>query len=158
MSRDEPSREDTSSDLGRPEDLAQDLLTKVVCDTCAITRTGSDHASWKAAQILADAWTPALADAYRMGFVAGRASGRRAAERELQRDWSAMVAEVKPVLAAPTQDELRRLRDVEADGHTPCRNRCGSCSRCIHAEAWRNRGGRDYLGVRGEAIRRGDAR
>jgi|SRR5215469_5599532 len=52
------------------------------------------------------------------------------------------------VLRWPRWDELQGRRELD---HEPCCRRCNNCSRCIHAEAWRKRGGRPYLGVQREA-------
>jgi hypothetical protein len=44
----------------------------------------------------------------------------------------------------PRYAELVERRRVP---HEPCGARCGRCSRCIHAEAWRQRGGRPFEGL-----------
>lgn len=58
----------------------------------------------------------------------------------------------------PRYSELEERRRLD---HEPCsvgRHRDCGCSKCIHAEAWRARGGRPYLGVRREAeLRRAGA-
>jgi hypothetical protein len=54
------------------------------------------------------------------------------------------------VWRSPTYAQLEAQRVIT---HEPCRVRScrGGCSRCIHAAAWRKRGGRPYLGVQREA-------
>jgi hypothetical protein len=49
----------------------------------------------------------------------------------------------------PRYAELEKRRQPD---HQPCGSRCDSCSCCIHAQAWRSRGGRPYLGVAAEAV------
>lgn len=47
----------------------------------------------------------------------------------------------------PRHAEIEQRRTVD---HEPCAQRCGRCSRCIHAGAWQRRGGRDFRGLDGE--------
>jgi hypothetical protein len=56
----------------------------------------------------------------------------------------------RQVWKSPTYAVLEAQREAT---HEPCRllSCQGRCSRCIHAAAWRKRGGRPYRGVQREA-------
>jgi hypothetical protein len=87
-----------------------------------------------------------------LGWRVGFARGYRQSELDTAADWHEMWRKTRTLLDRPTQAELRRRREP-VNEPTPCRRRnCGGrCARCIHTYAWRKRGGRPYLGVRGEA-------
>lgn len=110
---------------------------------------GPDDPRWRAVELLADAWGPALRRSHDMGHAAGFEAGRWWAEREMAQAWSKAIRPIVATLRYPTQDELRIVRDTSAP--TPCTATCGLCSRCIRAavvvdkiERW---GATDYPGT-----------
>lgn len=94
----------------------------------------------------------AFARGFEVGVNAGLAVG-------YQQGWDAHVNYVQQrlgltmaVLDEPTRDELAKARAVD---HKQCPSRCRArgrpeCSRCIHAWAYYERGGRDYFGMETE--------
>jgi hypothetical protein len=75
-------------------------------------------------------------------YWAGYAAGHRAAEDEIAAAWHEMWLSTRAVLDQPTRVELERRRRPP---RTPCRTRCGRCSRCIYVAAYRRRHG-EYRG------------
>jgi hypothetical protein len=61
---------------------------------------------WRAIEQLADAWGPALANSYQLGYAAGYARGHWDAEHEMAEAWRAVAKPIREVLAQPTRDEL----------------------------------------------------
>lgn len=138
--------DESETEAADGEELAKSLSTMVL--TAVETYSGPDDPGWRAAEVLSETWSPALGASYQLGYARGHAAGQREAEREMQVAWSAAVRTVKPVLAQPTREELDRRR---GEHHDACPRRCGSCSACICAAAWRSRGGRPFLGRAAEA-------
>lgn len=103
-----------------------------------------------AAEMLADAWGPALARSYRLGYGDGYDAGFRAAELEMEQAWSRVAAEVRAGASGRTHAQL--IAERTRHDHEPCPTGCGRCSTCTHAEAWRRRGGRPFMGVRAERL------
>lgn len=72
--------------------------------------TGLDDPRFRAAELLAEAWAPALARAQRLGYEAGYAAGYRAAEDEMREAWAQMRRKITATLAQPTCEELAARR------------------------------------------------
>ncbi|MGN6607781.1 MAG: hypothetical protein ACTHMS_12340 [Jatrophihabitans sp.] len=78
-----------------------------------------------------------------IAYAAGLADGRTSVYADLEaagRSGAATAA--RTVWRQRPWDEIRATHEVD---HKPCQRRCGSCSRCVHAAAWKARGGRPYL-------------
>jgi hypothetical protein len=84
-----------------------------------------------------------------LGWHLGHIDGRAEVYREIGRAGDDIRVGGLPLLRQPSYLELQRRREVVS--HEPCRSRCDRCSQCVHAAAWRQRGGRPYAGVRREA-------
>jgi hypothetical protein len=76
--------------------------------------TGLDDPRWRAAEMIADAWQPALAHSYEMGRQDGYAAGYAEAERDMAARWHSMWTKTRKVLRRPTFAELQRRRGEAA--------------------------------------------
>jgi hypothetical protein len=104
-----------------------------------MTQAAADLKSASTVQLTADflAWHAALYFDIGAEYMARQILSMNEEIRELARQtWK-----------SPTYALLEAQREAT---HEPCRllSCQGRCSRCIHAAAWRKRGGRPYLGVR----------
>lgn len=109
--------------------------------------TADDDSYGRAAQLLADAWGPALAAAQCLGYERGYARGHADAESAMAISWAELVRQVRDGARCPSAKDLERRRQPD---HEPCGRRCGRCSRCIHSLSYWQRGGRDFLGTAAE--------
>jgi hypothetical protein len=76
--------------------------------------TGLADPRWRAVELLADAWGPALDRSYRLGYGNGFDAGRWDAEHKMAESWHRVWLRVKATLDQPTRDELARLRGESA--------------------------------------------
>jgi len=97
------------------EDLTRALLTTIperdtgdAVDTDEFT--GPEDPRWRAAELLADAWGPALERSYHLGYASGYDAGRWSAEHEMAEAWAQMASKITATLAQPTHDELQARR------------------------------------------------
>ncbi len=72
--------------------------------------TGPDDPRFKALEIIADAWQPALAAAQNLGYRSGYAAGCWDTESEAAEQWRRMLGPIQATLRQPTYAELARRR------------------------------------------------
>lgn len=70
--------------------------------------TSIDDPLFRAASLLADAWQPALARSYRLGYDNGYAAGFYEAEQDMAASWAAAAAPIRDTLKQPTMNELKQ--------------------------------------------------
>jgi hypothetical protein len=87
-------------------------------------------------------------DLFDMGLRLGLAYGRRAGivqgREDEDAEWQAHMGVLRDVVTQPRQAELEAARQFTPG--EPCYRKCRRCSRCVHALAYWQRGGRDYPG------------
>lgn len=83
-------------------------------DGLLATCTGPDDPRFRAAEMLADAWQPALATAERIGYGNGYAAGYWAAEQEMGEAWANVARGLKSFWQK--SDEADRYRREAASG------------------------------------------
>jgi hypothetical protein len=71
---------------------------------------GQDDLRWRAAELLADAWGPALDKSFHLGRSVGYDTGRWDADHEMADAWAQMASKITATLAQPTYDELQARR------------------------------------------------
>ncbi len=81
-------------------------------------------------------WKAASEEFFQHGWEVGY--GR--AHAEMDEWWAILGARVRAMAKVPTMDE-RFAMDREYAAGVPCRSACGSCSRCIRADAFERHGG-----------------
>jgi hypothetical protein len=88
----------------------------------------------RAAELLADAWAPALERSHRLGWETGYRRGYQDGKREEHDGWMSALGACRRTMRQPTHAELvaRRLADSKCI--------CDRCSACIRrAQIARNR-------------------
>ena len=70
--------------------------------------------SWRAVQILADAWGPALARSYRLGYQNGFRAGVVAGRAEEADAWQKIMGVWRQTVKRPSFAELKRRRGEAA--------------------------------------------
>lgn len=72
--------------------------------------TGLDDPRWRAVELLAGAWQPALAAAQRLGYDIGYTAGYWAAEHDMADAWHEVAEKVRELARRPTLAELAARR------------------------------------------------
>jgi hypothetical protein len=85
--------------------------------------------TYRAAELLADAWQPALERAHRIGYERGYRVGWHEGQRAEHDGWVAVLGACRRTMRQPTAAELavRRAADRACV--------CGNCSACIRRAA-----------------------
>ena len=103
---------DDAVDLGVAAQVDLGVGTKAAdenpCDTGKFS--GPADLRWRAAEMLAGAWGPALERSYHLGYATGYDAGRWSVEHEMAEAWAQMASKITATLAQPTHDELQARR------------------------------------------------
>lgn len=103
---------------------------------------GDPQRIFRAAELLADSWGPALDAAMRTGYETGFDVGWLAGRDDERTAWNQLIGVFKDVTSGPRCAELVERRKPTNE---PCAQDCGRCSRCVRS-SWVTRNGGDFLG------------
>ena len=115
--RGRPQRTDAPHSVNPTSSKSTDKLAVTRGDWDALLAGISSHEdpTFRAAEMLADAWGPALAAADRMGYERGYTYGYRAAEKEMADAWHQVASKIERELkATPTREQLAKRRGETA--------------------------------------------